>query len=231
MLDDVYRNAHSRVTSLVSTLNPAQLAMRVPATPDWTVHDLIAHLAGGAADAASGRLDGAPGTEWTARHVGERRELSVDRLLAEWGQAAPTVEKSLSGQQFTGPSLAADVICHEGDIREALGLCRVDRAHWHQQFLEVLMLLLDQRLRQITTVLIRDEYGHEWYCGSGGDSIRLNVDSYELLRAMFSRRSRAQIAAWDWSSQPAEQLIDSFGVFGPRDDDQPLPEAPNRMSS
>lgn len=230
MLDDVYRTARTRVASLVSTLSHDQLETQVPATPEWTVHDLIAHLVGGASDAASGRVDGAPGPAWTARHVAERTGLPVDQLLTEWEHAAPAVETSLAGQKFTGPSLAADVICHEGDLREALGLSRVDRDHWHQQFLDVFLLLLGQRLGESATVQIQDEHGQEWQCGSGEPVIRLDVDGYELLRAMFSRRSRGQISSWNWSSQPTEQVIDSFGVFGSRDDDQPIPGSHQKAS-
>ncbi len=44
---------------------------------------------------------------------------------------------------------------------------------------------------------------------------------YELFRAVFSRRSRAQMAGWG-TALTAEEL-DDVGIFGPRDDDQPVP--------
>jgi hypothetical protein len=47
------------------------------------------------------------------------------------------------------------------------------------------------------------------------------VSDYELFRALFSRRSRSQIAAWDTGADA--ETIDSLGIFGPRDDDQPVP--------
>jgi len=84
MFDVVYRDARGRLTRLVGALTGEQLRTPVPATSAWTVHELVAHLVGGAADTASGRLDGAPGDEWTARHVAERRQRPVGELLAEW---------------------------------------------------------------------------------------------------------------------------------------------------
>jgi uncharacterized protein (TIGR03083 family) len=224
MLDVAYAGAHERVAGLAADLTAEQLAIPVPATPGWTAHELLAHLVGGAADAASGRLDGAPGPEWTARHVGERRNRSVRELLEEWQVAGPIVEAGLIGQQFTGPNLAADIICHEADLREALGLGRVDRAHWQRPFLEVMMLRLGAQLRRSPTLLICDELGQEWHCGSGEPVTRVRADGYELLRASFGRRSRRQIAAWEWSPAPSSQIVDCFSVFGPRDDDQPVPE-------
>lgn len=225
LLDVSYRNARARVTELATALDDEQLQTRVPATPAWTAHELLAHLVGVAADAASGRLDGAPGEQWTARHVAERRGNSVRELLTEWDRVGPVVESSLTGQRFSGPGPAPDLICHEADLREALGLSRVDREHWQQPFLESMLRLLRRRLQHATTVLIRDEHGGEWRCGSGEPVTVLRVDGYELMRAMFSRRSRRQIAAWDWAPAPAEQMIEQFGVFGLRDDDQPVPIA------
>ncbi|MFV8048389.1 maleylpyruvate isomerase family mycothiol-dependent enzyme [Mycobacterium sp. 48b] len=223
MLDTSYRNARLRVAAVAAGLDETQLLTPVPATPGWTVHDLLAHLVGGAADGASGRLDGAGGARWTARHVAERQQDSVESLLAEWERVAPVVEVNLAGQQFTGPNLAADLICHEADLSEALGLPPVDRAHWHQPFLTVMMRLLVHRLKPLTSALLRDEQGNEWHCGSEQPALTLDADGYELFRAMFSRRSRRQIAAWNWMPAPGQQVVESFGFFGPRDDDQPLP--------
>ncbi|PXX02491.1 maleylpyruvate isomerase family mycothiol-dependent enzyme [Mycolicibacterium moriokaense] len=224
MLDVIYHKARTRVCDLAATLSDEQLQTPVPATPDWTVRELLAHLVGGAADAASGRLDGVTSEQWTARHVEERRCDSVSDLLAEWDRVGPAAESRLADNQVFGPNLAADAICHEGDLREALGLPRVDREHW-QPFLEVMMFYLRKQLRHTTTLLIRDEHGQHWSCGSGEPTTLLRADGYELLRASFSRRSQGQIAAWNWTPAPAEQMIERFGFFGPRDDDQPIPVA------
>ncbi|MDT5386953.1 MAG: hypothetical protein QOE04_594 [Mycobacterium sp.] len=224
MLDMIYRKARARVADLAATLSNEQLQAPIPATPRWTAHELLAHLVGCAADAASGRVDGAPGDQWTARHVEERRRHSVGELLVEWDRVGLAAESTLTEEQIFGPNMAADVICHEADLHEALGLPRVDREHW-QPFLEVMMLYLRQQLRHGTTVLIRDDEGHQWICGSGEPTTLLRADGYELLRATHSRRSRRQIVAWDWTPTAVEQMIERFGFFGPRDDDQPIPNA------
>lgn len=80
-----------------------------------------------------------------------------------------------------------------------------------------------RRLRDTGTLVISDEHGQEWRCGSGESVTVLRADGYELLRGVFSRRSRRQIAAWDWSPEPSAQLVEGFGAFGYRDDDQPIP--------
>jgi uncharacterized protein (TIGR03083 family) len=222
MLDVIYRNARARVADLAATLSDEQLLAPVPATPRWTAHELLAHLVGCSADAASGRVDGAPGEQWTARHVAERRRHTVGELLVEWDRVGPAAESTLTEEQIFGPNMAADVTCHEADLHEALGLPRVDREHW-QPFLEVMMLYLRKQLRHNATVLIRDEEGQQWSCGSGEPTTLLRADGYELLRAAHSRRSRSQIAAWDWTPAAVTHVIERFGFFGPRDDDQPIP--------
>lgn len=57
------------------------------------------------------------------------------------------------------------------------------------------MQFLQKQLRHNTTLLIGDEQGHQWSCGSGEPATLLRVVGYELLRATFSRHSQRQIAA------------------------------------
>ncbi|WP_319431778.1 maleylpyruvate isomerase family mycothiol-dependent enzyme [Mycobacterium sp. RTGN5] len=222
MLELTYRAARGRVKELAGTLSDDQLRVQVPATPRWTVHELLAHLVGCASDAVSGRLDGVTSDQWTARHVRERRRNSVGELMAEWDRIGAAADASLTDEHLYGPNLAIDTICHEADLREALGLPRVDREHW-QLFLNVTMLYLGRQLRRSTTLLIVDDEDQQWSCGSGEPMTLLRADGYELLRANLSRRSLHQIAAWEWTPAPAEEMLHGFGVFGTRVDDQPIP--------
>jgi uncharacterized protein (TIGR03083 family) len=222
MLETTYRAARGRVRELAATLSDEQLRLPVPATPRWTVHELLAHLVGVASDAVSGRLDGVTSDQWTARHVRERRGNSIEELMAEWDRIGGAADATLTDEQLYGPNLAIDTICHEADLHEALGLPRVDREHW-QPFLDVTMRYLGRQLRHSTSLLIRDEQGQQWSCGSGEPTTQLRADGYELLRANLSRRSLNQIAAWEWTPAPTEEMRHAFGVFGTRIDDQPVP--------
>ncbi|PND55641.1 hypothetical protein CRM90_21490 [Mycobacterium sp. ENV421] len=222
MLETIYRTARGRVQDLAATLTGEQLQSHVPATPRWTVHELMAHLVGCAADAVSGRLDAVTSDQWTARHVRERRRNSIEELMAEWDRIGGAADATLTDEQLYGPNLAIDTICHEADLHEALGFPRVNREHW-QPFLDVTMLYLGRQLRRSTTLLIVDDQDLQWCCGSGEPMTLLRADGYELLRANLSRRSLNQIAAWEWTPAPTEEMIHGFGVFGTRIDDQPVP--------
>lgn len=222
MLEATYRAARARVSELVATLSDEQRRVQVPATPRWTVHELLAHLVGCASDAISGRLDGVTSDQWTARHVRERRSNSIEELMDEWDRIGGAADATLTDEQLYGPNLAIDTICHESDLHEALGLPRVNREHW-QPFLDVTMRYLGRQLRQSTSLLVRDEQDLQWSCGSGEPMTLLRADGYELLRANLSRRSLNQIAAWEWTPAPTEEMLHAFGVFGTRIDDQPVP--------
>src|SRR3954463_6859374 len=52
----VYRENVDAVSALAGSLDADDLALRVPATPDWTVQQVLAHLAG-----RPPRLRGGPG--------------------------------------------------------------------------------------------------------------------------------------------------------------------------
>src|SRR3954469_23342100 len=79
----LYRHNVAAVSALAGDLTDEQLGTTVPGTPAWTVHDVLAHLAGGASDAVTGRMDGAPTPERTSRHVSERAQLPVADLLEQ----------------------------------------------------------------------------------------------------------------------------------------------------
>jgi hypothetical protein len=71
--------------------------------------------------------------------------------------------------------------------------------------------------------LVIQVVGGDTYRGGEGEPVtELTVDPYELFRGLGSRRSRAQMRAWNWTGDAAPYL-ESLPVLGPRDDDQPAP--------
>ena len=91
-----YRSARGRISALVNGAGLDAVAGRtVPATPAWTVHQLVAHLRGEVADVAEGNLDGAPGDQWTAKQVERFGAVPLPVLLVEWDDEARFVEDLL----------------------------------------------------------------------------------------------------------------------------------------
>ncbi|MDX8051954.1 maleylpyruvate isomerase N-terminal domain-containing protein [Lentzea sp. BCCO 10_0798] len=200
MFEEIYREARQRVVGLTMGLSAGELGRTVPACPEWTVHQVVAHLSGAASDLVSGRMEGAPSDEWTARHVAERENVPVEELLEEWNVAGDKI-----GEMPRIPfQLAMDTITHEADLRAALGRERLPDTVWQPT-------LVWMTPRRLTGVTVKTEFGD-----LGDGPITLEVEGYELWRAFFGRRSRRQMESWNWSG-PAP--IDAIPFFPPRESD------------
>lgn len=195
----LYRAHAEAVTALARSLSPEQLATLVPASPAWTAHEVVAHLAGGPADAVTGRMDGAPGPEWTARHVAERVHLPVASLTEELLSHQGAVIASTVGNPR--PAIVWDIAVHHADLHEAFALGGLPEPLWRPVLDQVAPVMLDR-------------------AGAGRAAVA-DVAPYELFRGLFSRRSRAQLRAWGTPLTPGQ--LDAICVFGPREDDQPVP--------
>src|SRR5438067_8817923 len=91
-LGTVYEQTRSRVVELVTASGDPEGAAATPveACPGWSVHDVLAHLAGACADIVVGNVEGAATDHWTAAQVTARQNSTVADLFAEWGEVAPT---------------------------------------------------------------------------------------------------------------------------------------------
>ncbi|WP_345521590.1 maleylpyruvate isomerase N-terminal domain-containing protein [Nocardioides conyzicola] len=192
---DLYRANVAAITRLASDLDDTGLATTVPGSPDWTVRDVLAHLAGGPADALAGRMEGAPGPEWTARHVAERRGRPVEDLIGELTANQDAVAASTLDNPR--PAIVWDLAVHHADLHEALGLGVPPTPMWSP----VLAAVAPMKF--------------------GATQPPSEIEDYELFRALFSRRSRSQMQAWGLPLSPDQ--LDDLCIFGPREDDQPVP--------
>jgi Mycothiol maleylpyruvate isomerase N-terminal domain len=115
-IGDAYRGIRERVNGLVAGADVDSVA---PATPGWTVADLLAHLTGVTTDIVQGNLDGVGTDEWTARQVSERRGRPTEELLAEWNEHGTAVEAMADQLGPASGRLLSDAVTHEHDIRGA----------------------------------------------------------------------------------------------------------------
>lgn len=203
----LYRDNVAAVTALASDLDEDDLATTVPGSPAWTVRDVYAHLAGGQSDIITGRMDGAPSPEWTARAVGERAGLSVPDLVSEINDHTEQLIEAVADSPR--PAAIWDIAVHHADLLEALGKGEPAPELWQPVLDGVAPRMLGER--PVTVRTGAAEYG------AGGTE--LTVPAYELFRALFSRRSRSQIASWAGDTLSPDEIC----IFGARDDDQPAP--------
>ena len=203
-----YTGARARVTELVAGLGDTALATPTAACPGWSVADVVAHLAAVAEDVVAGRLTGPPSDEQTAAQVARFRGQPIGAVLAAWEVAAPGVEEAIAS--FDVWPAVLDAVAHEQDIRGTLGRPggRDGPDVWagSERMLRALAPPVPMR---VTCEDLDITVGPE-----GANPLELRTTRFEALRWRLGRRSRAQMAAFDWSGDP-EPVLDHLVIFGP----------------
>jgi hypothetical protein len=205
---DIYRATQQRITLLVNEFGTSPWRRTVPACPGWSVRDVVSHMAAVAQDWADGQLSGTPTDEATAEHVRRYDHLGEADLLEVWSQSGIRLT-GLADSTGLEPPLG-DIACHEHDIRSAIdrpGAREADSVRWTADRL-LTILAPPEPLR----VVMPDR---EYRTGPPeGIEIVLRTTPFEALRWRTGRRSRAQMAAMDWSADPAP-VLDHLYLFGP----------------
>jgi hypothetical protein len=159
-------------------------------------------------DALAGRLTGPPSEEQTAEQVARYKGRPMTQTLAGWTAGAPQFEEIISA--FNVPQAVIDVASHEQDIRGALGQ---PGARDNEAIRQMGGWLLE-RLRTPVPVHVTIEDA-EFRVGPESEPVLgLRTTRFEAFRWRMGRRSRDQLAALDWSGDPAP-VLDNLVVFGP----------------
>jgi len=217
-LSRLYQQTRTRFSDFVLGLPPASWASAVPATPGWSVRDVVAHVTGVAQDMALRKVPAAgPTPEWTAGHVERGRDSSVPELLVTWANASPGVEALLDARPIWPTVL--DAGAHELDVRGAVG----DTGARDSETVLVGSKVLLRGLSVDRPLLVRTEHsqarvGPPTQDGEPDQPVTLTTTAFEVVRWRLGRRSRRQLAAMDWSADP-EPFLDHLCVFGPAADD------------
>ena len=213
---EAYSATRRRVVDLVSGLSDEETQRRVPACPDWSVRDVVAHLTGIAVDATKGELDGVGSPEWTQRQVDERRHLPLDRLLAEWEEAGAQIDGALEYFPKAAASLfVGDTVTHEHDVRLPLARPGARDEPAIDLALDGYSRWLGRRLteHELPSVTVAAE-GREWVAGKTEPAVAVQAPTkFDLLRALTGRRTRDEIAAFEWSADP-QPYLDLFSTYG-----------------
>jgi uncharacterized protein (TIGR03083 family) len=207
-----YAGCRARITAIVGGIDRERTDTMVPTCPEWSVHDVVAHLAGGVADALAGNLDGLGTDEWTAAQVKARRDASTADVLTEWNSKAPTLERLLDPAGMLGRQAVADAVSHEHDIRTALsmpGARDSDAIRIGLGFAAT--RLIESAERHGVPLRIQSTDGLD--LGPADARVTLRDDNFELLRAATGRRSVEQLRELDWDGDP-ESVIAAF-KWGP----------------
>jgi uncharacterized protein (TIGR03083 family) len=207
-LSQYYREGRERLSAFVLD-HLDEAGTPVPATPGWTVHDVIAHLTGVAQDITSGTVPKqGPTPEWTSGHVQRGAGVSTEALLEAWSTLSAAAEHVVD--TYSVWPAVMDVVCHEHDVRGALG----DAGGRDDEFIAIAAKAVLSSMNPARPLVIETERKQFRVGPEEGEPITLRTTSWEAFRWRFGRRSRAQIAAMDWSGD-AESILDELCIFGP----------------
>jgi hypothetical protein len=240
-LGTAYERGRGRIFDLVSGLDEETASGRVPACPSWSIHDLLAHLAGNCTDIVTGNIAGAATEPWTAAQVEARRDWALPKVLAEWSEVGPQIAAMLD--EFPGrygSQVVADLASHEHDLYGALrrtgerdsesvaiGIDFLVTVVLHPAMVSFGVGPLDVKVADRSWIVGTGDVAAQdpdlWRTAAGSDELispptrtpagMVSTEPFELFRAIAGRRSAAQIRAFEWTVDP-EPYLPTFG-YGP----------------
>jgi uncharacterized protein (TIGR03083 family) len=209
-----YKDSRLRVEALARGLTPAELEQMVPACPEWTRKELVAHVAGIAADIVAGNVGDAGRADWTEAQIEAARDETIDDVLGRWATDSAQVEPFLDTIHPTAAALTVgDLVVHEQDLRGSLGNRDARDTPELTMALAAYVRRFGKRLKDagLPTVLIRAG-GEEFTAGLETPEVTIDDDAFEVFRALTGRRTKDEIRklAWDGDPEPYVDLFSSY---------------------
>lgn len=222
----LYRLAKSRTMHVIDGLDAEQLATICPSCPAWSVQDVLAHhihflsaLVGegmprSAIDALVGEPDvrseaAAARDRWTEAGVVERRDHTVDQVTREWDAIGLPATSQLTAIARN------DLTLHLADILETFG----DRRGPDTELIEATLRSYYDGVAVIRCsqagplpVLHCTDSGTR--LGAGISAPQITGPTYELLRTIAGRRTRAEADEhldWGATSEPVRTAFSAYG--------------------
>ena len=238
-LAEVYDSTRRDLSAFVEGLDEADLHKDVPATPGWSVRDLICHLTGDVDCLLRGEYPreffGAFGepdaveslNRWTSGHVEKRRDTPLEDVLAEWDalttkELLPIVRGERSWPAGV-PAIAdrvliTDLGVHQQDIYGAFGIQRARDSAPVKIGSSGYIVTFGLRLASDGVGTLRFATPEkEWTAGGEHPDATVRASRFEFFRALSGRRNMDQIRGYEWDGDP-EPFLPYFYLYGLRQD-------------
>ncbi len=210
-----YASIRDRLVTLGRSLTPEQSEMICACTPEWTITQIYAHLCGSNDDILGGRLDGVATDPWTQAQVDKRANNSLTEILDEWESYASLIDAVVAqlGDEMD-PRFFIDAWTHEQDIRSTLRMAGGTDDPTIEAYAPMMARGLCVSVEAAGLESLAVILGDQRVETTAPSHVVLRVPPYEFMRGRLGRRSRAQVARWDWSIEDPSDYVDMMFVFG-----------------
>lgn len=189
----------------------------VPSCPEWTVKDVVAHVAGLVSDVIAAVPPPLGSDENTTRQVDERATMTLGEICNEWQANTEAFSPLLVTDDRRARGITADLVVHVHDLAETIDSIAVPSQRATRAAARLYSGLLQQRVAEqlgIALTVMLD--GQELAPESGDSPLALSGSSTDFLRSITGRRTRAQAEAFfDWTGDPTTMLDEAFTQYGP----------------
>ena len=203
-----YRAGRLRIQELTQSLDDATLRRIVPACPEWTIKELVAHLTGVAADSLAANVNEMGRPNWTQAQVAARRDKSIDEIFDEWDSISAQIQATLDDLHPTlASALIGDLITHEHDLRGALADKEARDTEGVVTATSFYARNFGKRLKDagLPTVIVQAGE-HEWTAGREEPQGFVRGSLFEMLRGLTGRRTNDEVKSFDWTIDAAPYL-------------------------
>ena len=213
---EAYASGYERVATFARGLDEDRLNKIVPACPEWTVKELVAHLTGVASDSLSANVAEMGQANWTQSQVDSRKDNSLEEILEEWRGITDQITPALDSLHPTlSSALIGDLVTHEHDLRNAVGDVAARDTDGVVISTGFYSMYFGKRLKDAGLPTLIVETGeHRWTAGREEPAGTVTAPLFEMLRGLTGRRTTDEVKAFDWSVDAAPYLP-LFSMYPP----------------
>lgn len=194
---EMYLAAKDDICTLITDENQN---LMVPACPDWSLRDLLAHLVGSLEDFCAGDVEDVGSDRWTTGQVDRYAGLDLAGIKTAWNEV---IANCGDGFDEAAETDLPDIAVHEHDIRAALGNTEQRDSEIMVRVFQVLMHYVDKKFLQSRLPALRITTPEQsTIVGEGAPQGELRTTAFDATRLITGRRSATQIRAMDWSTDP-----------------------------
>ncbi len=216
----MYQVVRAELVKELGELDDASASRLVPACPQWTVKEVVAHISGLNVELVAGvPLASIGSEEATGRQVADRAHLNLQEVVDEWLAIGHYIDQFFMADVNAAAALLADLIVHTYDLHELLRQNTAVAATAIPLAAHRYAVRLQKRVADALGLGLTVEFVDGETCLApqveAADLMVLRVPAALFVRGVTGRLRRSEVEAFDWSRDPTALLDRAWNLYGP----------------